>query len=159
MPEQDHPAASESQDRQAGLRHRENRWNVLRWIGVFLLGAFAGIGVLAANWYRMEASERRTRHAETQIEVLGDLVVAFSNHYGRTPLTLDELVHPPGPPGTMPYTDFISLDPWGNPYRYTRSPEPSGPFDVETLGADGRRGGDGEAADIHLSLRPHAVRR
>ena len=40
-------------------------------------------------------------------------------------------------------------DPWGRPYDY-RSPSqrPGHPFDISTLGADGRPGGDGEDADI-----------
>jgi general secretion pathway protein G len=40
-------------------------------------------------------------------------------------------------------------DPWGRPYLY-RSPSarPGKSFDITTLGADGKPGGDGEDADI-----------
>lgn len=38
-------------------------------------------------------------------------------------------------------------DPWGNPYRY-RFPGEHGEFDLYSLGADGREGGDGENQDI-----------
>lgn len=38
-------------------------------------------------------------------------------------------------------------DPWGNPYLY-RYPGEHGEFDLYTLGADGREGGDGENQDI-----------
>lgn len=38
-------------------------------------------------------------------------------------------------------------DPWGNPYRY-RYPGEHGDFDLYSLGADGREGGDGENQDI-----------
>jgi general secretion pathway protein G len=41
------------------------------------------------------------------------------------------------------------LDPWGRPYQY-RSPSqrPDHSFDIISLGADGKPGGDGEDADI-----------
>ncbi len=38
-------------------------------------------------------------------------------------------------------------DPWGNPYGY-RYPGEHGEFDLYSLGADGREGGEGEDQDI-----------
>lgn len=42
----------------------------------------------------------------------------------------------------------IPLDPWRNPYVYV-SPGIHGDFDIISLGADGREGGEGENADIN----------
>jgi general secretion pathway protein G len=39
------------------------------------------------------------------------------------------------------------LDPWKRPYLY-RTPGQEGVFDVYTLGADGKEGGEGDNADI-----------
>lgn len=39
------------------------------------------------------------------------------------------------------------LDPWHRPFLY-RVPGKAGPYDVYTLGADGKEGGEGENADI-----------
>lgn len=39
------------------------------------------------------------------------------------------------------------LDPWGRPYQY-RTPGRQSPFDVFSLGRDGKEGGDGDDADI-----------
>ena len=39
------------------------------------------------------------------------------------------------------------MDPWGRPYLYA-TPGRAGDFDVYTLGADGREGGEGENVDI-----------
>lgn len=40
-------------------------------------------------------------------------------------------------------------DPWGRPYQYkSPSDRPGHAFDIISLGADGRQGGDGEDADI-----------
>jgi general secretion pathway protein G len=43
--------------------------------------------------------------------------------------------------------DKVPLDPWGAPYIY-RYPGKHGPFDIITLGADKREGGEGEDQDI-----------
>ena len=46
-----------------------------------------------------------------------------------------------------PYLDRTPKDPWGHEFLYLQ-PGVHGPVDVYTLGADGRPGGEGEAADI-----------
>lgn len=48
---------------------------------------------------------------------------------------------------TEGYLKSLPTDPWGNPYQYLQ-PGQHGPFDIYTLGADGRRGGEGLNADI-----------
>jgi general secretion pathway protein G len=45
------------------------------------------------------------------------------------------------------YVRRLPDDPWGNPYQYA-APGRSGPYDVYSLGADGRPGGEGNDADI-----------
>lgn len=66
---------------------------------------------------------------------------------------LDALITPPSglgqPERYRPggYVRRMPDDPWGNPYQYVQ-PGESGPFDVYSLGADGRLGGEGLNADI-----------
>lgn len=45
------------------------------------------------------------------------------------------------------YVKRLPEDPWGQAYQY-QAPGRHGPFDVYSLGADGREGGEGEDADI-----------
>ncbi|MCR5874057.1 type II secretion system major pseudopilin GspG [Phenylobacterium sp. J426] len=45
------------------------------------------------------------------------------------------------------YIRRLPQDPWGNPYQY-RYPGERGRFDVYSFGADGRKGGEGDDADI-----------
>jgi type II secretion system protein G len=61
-------------------------------------------------------------------------------------------------PGNLPkainwreegYLKNLPSDPWGNDYQYQQR-VPHGPFEVYSLGADGRQGGTGEDADISL---------
>ena len=45
------------------------------------------------------------------------------------------------------YLNKVPRDPWGNEYRYI-SPGAHGPYDLYSLGADTREGGNGVNADI-----------
>jgi len=54
---------------------------------------------------------------------------------------------PDAPNWKGPYLDGVPKDPWGKPYLYQR-PGQHGDIDVYSYGADGKAGGDGEAADV-----------
>lgn len=66
---------------------------------------------------------------------------------------LNKLTYPPAGQGLQALTaeGFVRRlpdDPWGNPYGY-RVPGGDGrPYDIFSLGADGREGGEGDDADI-----------
>ena len=46
------------------------------------------------------------------------------------------------------YIRKLELDPWGNDYLYERPGKNNNPFEIISLGADGRKGGDGLDKDI-----------
>ena len=46
------------------------------------------------------------------------------------------------------YIRRLPEDPWGNPYQYRRQSVHGGQFDVYSLGADGKEGGEGNDADL-----------
>jgi len=57
-----------------------------------------------------------------------------------------------------PYLDEAPPpDPWGNPYQYSVPGANGQPFALYSLGADGKRGGDGFDADVGY-LPPDAVK-
>lgn len=65
---------------------------------------------------------------------------------------LDALVNPPESDRSTRgkgegFIRRLPEDPWGNPYQYVYPGEHSA-FDVYSLGADGRLGGEGQDADI-----------
>ena len=45
------------------------------------------------------------------------------------------------------YVERVPNDPWGNPYQFL-SPGEKTEFDIWSMGADGRNGGEGKNADI-----------
>jgi general secretion pathway protein G len=96
----------------------------------------------------------RSKTAKVQIENLSTSLELFKLDTGRYPTAregLQALVQPvPGLPNwNGPYLkkDQVPLDPWGHPYRY-RQPGERGDFDIMSLGADSREGGQGEDQDV-----------
>jgi general secretion pathway protein G len=94
--------------------------------------------------------------AEQSIERIAGILDIYRLDIGSYPTTDQGLgalaTKPSGVTGwNGPYVkDANDLnDPWGRPYVY-RSPSarPSHTFDITTLGADGKPGGDGEDEDI-----------
>ena len=66
---------------------------------------------------------------------------------------LDHLRYPTGDEGLQAlvsgnYIRRLPDDPWGNPYRYSAPGAEGRPFQIVSLGADGRDGGSGEDEDI-----------
>ncbi|PID41780.1 MAG: type II secretion system protein GspG [Proteobacteria bacterium] len=47
------------------------------------------------------------------------------------------------------YLPSVPKDPWENEYQYM-SPGLEGPYDLYSFGADGKEGGEGDAADISI---------
>lgn len=75
--------------------------------------------------------------------------------YPTTDMGLQALVTQPPEAKNWPqggYLPAMPKDPWGNPYVYIQ-PGANGPYDLVSLGADGREGGEGYDADINLRDR------
>jgi general secretion pathway protein G len=99
-------------------------------------------------------SSSRERAAKLQIQSFSTALDLFFLDMGRYPSTsegLDALVKAPAGQGRWsgPYVQqgAVPRDPWGNPYEY-RTPGRTKAYAVTSLGSDGKRGGEGEAADI-----------
>lgn len=96
----------------------------------------------------------KTDTARIQIEKLGGVLDLYRLEIGRYPTEQEGLVSLVERPPQVdawngPYLkNRESLaDPWGRPYGY-RSPGEHGEYDLYTLGADGKEGGDGEDQDL-----------
>jgi general secretion pathway protein G len=96
----------------------------------------------------------RTKTAKVQIESLGTSLELYKLDTGRYPDAregLNALVQRPGNLKSWngPYLkkDKVPADPWGNPYIY-RYPGQRGAFDIISLGADKKEGGQGEEQDV-----------
>jgi general secretion pathway protein G len=119
---------------------------VLVIIGVIL----AMVGPRVFNSLGRASTER----AKVQIEQIGSALELYKLDTGRFPSTqegLNALVSAPSGVANWngPYLkDAKHLkDPWSRDFTY-RSPAEKGGYDLISLGADGKEGGDGENKDI-----------
>lgn len=119
-----------------------------------IIGLLAGL-VGPKLFTRVDTSKVQT--AQAQIKILKGALETLRLDTGRFPVEEEGLAllnSAPAEPGLRarwrgPYLDDkLPLDPWGNPYRYSVPGADNQPFALYSLGADGKRGGDGVDADI-----------
>ena len=104
-----------------------------------LLG-FIGLGVLSFLF----STESHIAAATDTCVVIYSRVAACVRARDRVPESLRELR------GEFAINEELLIDPWGNEYVYT-PPVEDRPYEIQSLGSDGRPGGEGAAADIKLS--------
>ena len=104
-------------------------------------------------------TDARAKAAKLQIEAFSSALDLYFLDTGRYPSSsegLQVLVRKPGNVDVWngPYLKGgqVPQDPWKNEYLY-RAPGQSSPFEIMSLGADGREGGNGSAADIFSGSR------
>jgi general secretion pathway protein G len=99
-------------------------------------------------------TDARVKAAKLQIEALSSSLDLYYLDTGRYPTSsegLNALVRRPSNADAWngPYLKggAVPADPWKNEYIY-RAPGDNAPFEIMSLGSDGREGGSGSAADI-----------
>ena len=99
--------------------------------------------------------DSRVKTAKLQIESFSSALDLFYLDAGRYPTSsegLDALTQRPANVSVWngPYLKGgrVPNDPWGNAYQYRVSAERTPPYEIMSLGSDGREGGTGTAADI-----------
>ncbi len=119
-------------------------------IVMIIIGLLASL-VAPKLFNKLEESKQKT--AKAQIQMIETALDAFRLDVGRYPTTQEGLKVLWKNPGNIknwdgPYLPKpIKTDPWGHPYIY-KCPGEHGPYDLYSLGADGKPGGTGENADI-----------
>lgn len=114
---------------------------------VVLIG---GIVAFAATRILGGGDRAKVNLAKAQVQTLAEKVQQFENDTGNLPGSLDELVTAPGNASGWlgPYSKAAELkDPWNHPFEYT-VPGDGQPFDLVSLGKDGKPGGTSVDADI-----------
>ena len=109
-----------------------------------ILAVLAGIVIPKFTGRQKQAQETAVK---TQIKNLEVALEAFEVEVGRYPTEADgglnALITPPAGTNFKPMFKDIPKDPWNNQYQY-RTPGTKNPnsYDLYSLGADGREGGD-----------------
>ena len=121
-----------------------------------IIGMLAGL-VGPKLFGRVDSSKVKT--ADVQVKMLKGSLETFRLDVGRFPTPsegLQVLNQAPAEERAKarwrgPYLDQdLPMDPWDNPYQYSMPGANGQPFALYSLGADGKRGGEGTDADIGL---------
>ena len=127
---------------------RQGGFTILEIVIVFIL--LAGLMAFIGPKIFEQMGRAKSSEAKIRIQSLVGKIEIYKLEVGRYPENLQALVkQPPGlDKWNGPYAKDDELkDAWGNDYHYT-VPGQSKPFDLVSLGADGREGGDGENRDV-----------
>jgi general secretion pathway protein G len=136
-------------------RDREHRQEGYTLVELLVVLAILGLLVaIAAPRLIKYLGSAKYDTAKIQVEKLGGILDLYHLELGRYPSDqegLRALVQRPAQADKWngPYLknrDSL-IDPWGRPYLY-RSPGQHGDYDLYSLGADGKEGGDGEDRDV-----------
>jgi len=134
---------------QRRTRRRQGGFTILEIVIVFIL--LAGIMAFVGPKIFEQMSRAKSQEARIRIQSLAGQVEMFRLEVGKYPGNLGELVRAPGGSEGKwngPYAKDTDLkDAWGNDYTYA-VPGQGKPFDLVSMGADGRAGGDGENRDV-----------
>lgn len=135
------------------LRNRTRRpgqrgFTILEILIVFIL--IAGLMAFIAPKIFQQSQKANWQQAQLKLRTLAGEIEMYKLEVGRYPENLQALAKQP--PGVDrwngPYAKEDELkDAWGNDYRY-QVPGTNKPYDLISLGADGREGGEGENKDI-----------
>ena len=97
-----------------------------------------------------QMGKAKSSEAKIRLQAVVGNIEIYRLEVGKLPENLQALVKQPGGADKWagPYGKETDLkDAWGNDYRYT-VPGQGRPYDLVSLGADGKEGGDGENKDI-----------
>lgn len=144
-----------------GYAAREMGFTLLEMLVVLvIIGLLAGL-VGPRLFSKVDQSKVTT--ATVQVKLLRGAVENVRLDIGRYPSAdegLSLLSKPPADPALAvrwrgPYLDdAVPLDPWNNPYQYSLRGQDGNGFALFSFGADGQRGGEGDAKDIGITPAP-----
>jgi len=111
------------------------------------------LGIVGGNFIG-KGEKAKADAAKIEIGQIGQTLDLYKLEIGRYPTTqesLQALISAPAGVANWngPYWKKSSVpkDPWGNEYKYV-SPAQSAPYEIISLGADGKEGGEGPNKDI-----------
>jgi len=130
-------------------RRPQGGFTILEIVIVFVLIASLLAYVVPRIYDQM--TKAQSAQAKLKLNDLAGNIELYRLEVGRYPDNLQALVKQPAGVDKWngPYTKEANLkDAWGNDYRYTVPGAQGKPYDLVSLGADNKEGGEGENRDI-----------
>lgn len=118
---------------------------------IVIIGLLASL-VTPKLFSKLGTAKEKT--AKAQVEMIVTALDAFKLDMNRYPTTDEKLEVLWKDPGNIknwkgPYLPKpLPTDPWETPYLYKSPGSDKHPFDLKSLGADGKEGGEGDNKDI-----------
>ena len=131
------------------LRRAESGFSLIEILVVIVL--IGGILALVASKVFGNKERAEYKIAKTALQTLAQKVDNYQLDVGSYPESLDALVSAPANvDGWLgPYAKADELkDPWQHPIDYRQPGDGDKPYQLTSLGADGKPGGEGVKADI-----------
>ncbi len=113
---------------------------------VVIIGLLAGAVTFGVRGYLLSGKQNVARLEISKAAQALETYYTVSDRYPTNEEGLEALAEPTSkfPDGIL---SRVPRDPWGRPYQYSR-PGRNGPYEILSLGADGREGGEGGDADL-----------
>jgi len=127
---------------------RQGGFTILEIVIVFIL--IAGLMSFVGPKIFEQMGRAKSSEAKIRIQQLAGQIEMYKLEVGRYPDNLQALVKQPAGVDRWngPYAKDADLkDAWGNDYRFT-VPGTNKGYDLVSLGADNKEGGDGENRDV-----------
>ena len=146
---------SKSTRRECGITPAASRERGMTLIEILVVLVLIGVvlGIVGGNFIG-KGEKAKADAAKIEIGQISQTLDLYKLEIGRYPTTqegLQALISAPAGVTNWngPYWKKSQMpkDPWGNEYKYV-APGQTGPYDIVSLGADGKEGGDGVNKDI-----------
>lgn len=125
--------------------NRPARWGGFSLVEIMvvlvIIGLLAGVVTINVRGYMVRANQNA---AKAEIATICNALETFYLHHNRYPTNEEglEILTTVSDASGEAILSRLPNDPWGNPYQYN-TPGRDGPYEVLSLGADGRDGGEG----------------
>jgi general secretion pathway protein G len=130
------------------MPRRQRGFTILEIVIVFVL--IGGLLAFVVPKIYSQMGQAQSRDAGLRIQSLAGNIELYRLEVGKYPDSLHALVRQPAGVERWngPYAKEADLkDPWQNEYRYV-IPGSGKPYDLISLGADGKEGGEGADKDV-----------
>lgn len=112
-----------------------------------IVGLLAGMVAIGTRGYLARAKQGTAR---AEIATIGEALETYYLAHDRYPTHEEglDVLTTTSERWPEPLLRSAPIDPWGRPYQYNTPGRDGQPYEVLSLGADGRDGGDGLDADL-----------